>query len=524
MDVKPFKNEPLTDFSKPENKKAFEGALNKIKSRMGREVPLVIGGKKIKTKDKIMSVNPANHREVLAKVSKAGPEEAEKAIETAAETFETWRYSDYKERAEFLLKAADIMRRKKHEFSACMVLEVGKNWVEADADTAEAIDFMDFYGREMLRYGKDQEVDQIPTEDSRLVYIPLGVGVVIPPWNFPCAIMTGMTVATIVTGNTAVLKPASDSPLIAYMLYEIFEELGLPKGVFNYCPGSGSEIGDLLVEHPKTRFIAFTGSKEVGLGIVEKAAKMQPGQIWIKRVIAEMGGKDAIIVDKDADLKAATEGVVASAFGFQGQKCSACSRAIIHKKVYDELVEKIVERAKEISVGPTADVNNYMGPVCSLNAFEKIKKYIGIGRNEGRVVLGGEVEEGKEGWFIPPTIIADVDPKAVIAQEEIFGPVLSIIKADDLDDAIEIANDTEYGLTGAYYGSDLKNIEKVEERFFVGNLYINRKCTAALVGVHPFGGFNMSGTDSKAGGKDYLLLFLQAKTISRFKGLKPFKK
>jgi 1-pyrroline-5-carboxylate dehydrogenase len=523
MNAVPFKNEPLTDFSKPENKKAFEQAIEKIKARIGSEIPLIIGGEKITTTDKIKSVNPAKTSEVIAYVSKAGKAEADKAMNAALKAFETWQYTDYKVRSDYLFKAADIMRKRKHEFSACMVLEVGKNWVEADADTAEAIDFMEFYAREMLRYGADQPLEQIPTEDGRLVYIPLGVGIVIPPWNFPNAIMTGMTTASIVTGNTVILKPSSDSPLIAYMLAEVFEELGLPAGVLNYCPGSGAEVGDYLVDHPKTRFIAFTGSKEVGLRIVERAAKTNPGQIWIKRVIAEMGGKDAIIVDKDADLEAAATGIVASAFGFQGQKCSACSRTILHKDIYEELLNKICEKARKIKVGSTVDIDNYMGPVCSLNAFKSIKKYIETGKNEGRVVCGGEVKEDASGWFIPPTIIADVDPKAVVAREEIFGPVLTVIKANDFNHALAIANDTEYGLTGSYYGSDLEKIKTIEQRFHVGNLYINRKSTGALVAVHPFGGFNMSGTDSKAGGRDYLLLFLQAKAISRMKGIPPFK-
>ncbi|MBN2135255.1 MAG: L-glutamate gamma-semialdehyde dehydrogenase [Acidobacteria bacterium] len=524
MSRPPFVNEPLTDFTKPENKKAFEKALTIMKKRMGEELPLVIGGEKIMTGKKHQSVNPANTKEVIANVSKASKTEAEKAIQAAAKAFETWRFVEPAKRAEYLFKAADIMRKRKHEFSACMVLEAGKNWVEADADTAEAIDFMEFYGREMIRYSSEPKTKlyQIPTEHGRLEYIPLGVCVVIPPWNFPNAIMCGMSTAAIVTGNTVVLKPASDTPMIAYMLVEVFEKLKLPAGVFNFCPGSGSEIGDYLVEHPQTRLISFTGSKDVGLGIVEKAAKLAKGQIWIKRVIAEMGGKDAIIVDKDADLEHAATGIVKSAFGFQGQKCSACSRAIIHKDVYDKIVKLIKEKTEKITVGNTQDVDNYMGPVCSIQAFKTISKYIETGKTEGKVITGGEVQKNQDGFFIPPTVIADVDAKAVIAQEEIFGPVLSVIKADSFDHALEIANDTQYGLTGSIYSSNMKNIEKGEKIFHVGNLYINRHSTGALVGVHPFGGFNLSGTDSKAGGEDYLLLFLQAKSISRLKGHKPF--
>jgi 1-pyrroline-5-carboxylate dehydrogenase len=354
---------------------------------------------------------------------------------------------------------------------------------------------------------------RIPGEDNELKYIPLGVGAVIPPWNFPCAILAGMTTAAIVAGNTVVVKPSSDSPAVAEFFLEILREAGLPPGVVNLVTGAGATVGNALVEHPKTRFVAFTGSKQVGLHITEEAARPRVGQIWIKRVIAEMGGKDFIIVDDDADLDAAASGVLASAFGFQGQKCSACSRAIIHERVYSTFVEKLVDGARKINVGPTTDPRNYMGPVINETAFNKILDYIEIGKKEGTMVAGGEPAPG-EGFFIQPTIIAGVGPKARIAQDEIFGPVLAVIKARDLDDAIRIANDSEYGLTGAFYCRNRSHISRAKEECHVGNLYINRKCTGALVGVHPFGGFNMSGTDSKAGGRDYLMLFTQAKSIS----------
>jgi len=394
-----------------------------------------------------------------------------------------------------------------------MILEVGKSWAEADADTAETIDFCEFYGREALRYAGPQPLVRIPGEDNELRYIPLGVGAVIPPWNFPCAIMAGMTTASLVTGNAVVLKPSSDSPAVAAFFVEILREAGLPPGVVNFVTGSGAKVGNALVEHPKTRFVAFTGSKQVGLHITEQAARPRPGQIWIKRVIAEMGGKDFIIVDDDAHLEAAVKGVVASAFGYQGQKCSACSRVIVHERVYPAFVERLVHKTREIRVGPTTDPANFMGPVINESAFSKILNYIEIGKREGKLIQGGHPLPG-EGFFIPPTIVADVDPKARIAQEEIFGPVLAVIRARDLDDAIRISNDSEYGLTGAIYCRDSRHISRAKEECHVGNLYINRKCTGALVGVHPFGGFNMSGTDSKAGGRDYLLLFTQAKSIS----------
>jgi 1-pyrroline-5-carboxylate dehydrogenase len=438
---------------------------------------------------------------------------ASKAIEVAAETFLSWSRRDPHERAEYLFAAAEVIRRRRCEFSAWMVYEVGKSWPEADGDTAEAIDFLEFYGREMIRYAGHQPLTPYPGEKNELVYIPLGVGVVIPPWNFPLAIMVGMTSAAFVTGNTVVLKPSSESPTIAAKFVEVLEEIGLPRGVVNLLPGPGGKVGQALIEHPKTRFIAFTGSKDVGLGINASAAKPQPGQIWIKRVIAEMGGKDSIVVAEDADVDAAAQGVVASAFGYQGQKCSACSRAIVVDKVYDQFVEKLEARVKALKVGPPDDPSNFMGPVVSERAKKTIMDYIETGKKEGRLIAGGDAAPG-EGHFIAPTVIADVAPDAVISQEEIFGPVLAVIRARDFDDALSIANNTIYGLTGAVYSRSREKLDAARKSFHVGNLYLNRKCTGALVGVHPFGGFNMSGTDSKAGGRDYLLLFLQAKSIA----------
>lgn len=508
-----FRNEPFTDFSKEENRAAFAVALAKVESQLGKEYDLIIGSERIKTEKKIASLNPSNKSEIVGYVSKATQELAEKAIQAAASTFEFWKAIPGEHRARYLFKAAAILRRRKHEFSAWLVKEAGKSWAEADADTAEAIDFMEFYGREMIRYSERQPLTPLAGENNELFYIPLGVGVVIPPWNFPLAIMVGMTTAALVTGNTVVLKPASTTPVIAAQFMEILKEAGVPDGVVNFVPGSGAEVGDYLVDHPLTRFISFTGSREVGLRINERAAKTQKGQKWIKRVIAEMGGKDSIIVDKDADLEQAAAAIVASAFGFQGQKCSACSRAIIHEEVYDEVLQKVVDRTNGLTLGDVRDVNNYMGPVIDEGAFNKIMEYIEIGKKEGRLMTGGEGDSSK-GYYIKPTIFADVDPEARIMQEEIFGPVVAFTKAKDFDHALEIANNTEYGLTGSVFTRNRLHIEKARTEFHVGNLYFNRKCTGALVGVHPFGGFNMSGTDSKAGGRDYLLLFLQAKLTS----------
>jgi len=506
-----FVNEPFTDFSKEENAKAMRAAIEKVKSELGREYPLVIGGERITTSDKLESVNPANRTEVVGRFNKATKELATRAVDTAHETFKTWRNTSAKERADLLFRVAATLRERKHEMSAWMIYEVAKTWPEADGDTAEAIDFCEFYAREMLRYSGGHPLVQIPGEENELDYVPLGVGAVIPPWNFPLAIMAGMTVAAVVTGNTVVLKPSSDAPTIAFKFFEILEEAGMPAGVVNFMTGSGAEVGDVVVDHPKTRFVAFTGSKEIGLRVNERAAKVTDGQVWIKRVVAEMGGKDAIIVAEDANLDDAATGVVQSAFGFQGQKCSACSRAIIDAKVYDEMLEKIVDRTSKIKLADPTDASTSMSAVINEKAFKSINGYIEKGKSEGgRVIIGGG-SDGEQGFFIEPTVIADVKPGATIEQEEIFGPVLAVIKASDYDDALNIANDTQFGLTGAVYSSDEEKLKRARKEFHVGNLYLNRKCTGALVGVHPFGGFNMSGTDSKAGGRDYLLLFLQAK-------------
>ena len=514
MAIPKFKNEALTDFSKPANRKAMEKALAGVRSKFGTEYPIIIAGEELKAPGTFQSLNPSNWSEVVGVFQKGDAYLATKAVEAAAAAFEQWRWVDAKKRVDTLLKAAKLMRKRKHEFSAVMVYEVGKTWPEADADTAEAIDFMEFYAREMLRFAAKQPVVKHPGEKNELVYLPLGVGVVVPPWNFPLAILAGMASAAIVTGNTVVLKPSSDAPMIGWMFFNLMREVGLPAGVLNFVTGPGGSVGDTLVGHPKTRFISFTGSKEVGVHINELAAKVQPGQIWLKRVVAEMGGKDAIVIDDQTNLDAAAAATVASAFGYQGQKCSAASRAIVAEKVYDRFVDLVAEKVKSLKVGASDDPGNYMGPVVNRAAQEKILAYVQKGVEEGgRLVAGGQKGD-ERGNFIMPTVIADVDPKSTIAQEEIFGPVLAVIKAKDFDEGLAIANDTQFGLTGGVWTKNRKKIEKAKKTFHVGNFYVNRKITGALVGVHPFGGFNMSGTDSKAGGRDYLLLFLQAKSIA----------
>jgi 1-pyrroline-5-carboxylate dehydrogenase len=509
----PFKNEAFVDFTKQENVRKMRTALDKVRGQLGREYDLIIGGKRLKTSDKIRSINPAKPSELVGLHQKAGKEHVEPAVNAALKAFSTWSRTSVEERASLLFRVADVMRERKLEYMAWLVFEVSKNWLEADADVSETIDFCEYYAREALRFAKAEPSVQLPGERDTLTYIPLGVGAVIPPWNFACAIMAGMTVASIVGGNTVVLKPSSDSPTIAAKFVELLEECGMPEGVVNFCPGGGASFGDALVVHAKVRYIAFTGSREVGLHINKSAANQQPGQAWIKRTILEMGGKDAIIVDSDADIDSAVEGVAQAAFGFQGQKCSACSRAIIDERIYDKFLEKLKARVERITIGDPVE-NPGMAAVINEGSMNDILRYIEIGKKEGRLITGGaRATSAGDGYFIQPTVIADIQPKSKLEQEEIFGPVLAVIKSRNFDHALEIANDTEFGLTGAVYSSSREKLDRAVREFHVGNLYLNRKCTGAMVGAHPFGGFNMSGTDSKSGGPDYLYLFTQAKSV-----------
>jgi 1-pyrroline-5-carboxylate dehydrogenase len=517
--LSPFTNEPFLDFSSPQVRHQMQQALRDVRTRLGREYDLVIGGRRIRTDGKIVSINPARPREVVGTHQLATAEHVELAISAAQGAFAQWSRRSLPDRADLLFRAAQIIRERKFELCACLTFEVGKNWIEADADVGETIDFLEFYGREALRLHGAATPIQFPGERNLLRYLPLGVGAVIPPWNFPLAIMAGMTSAAIVSGNTVILKPSGDAPTIAAVFFSILEEAGMPDGVVNFCPGAGAKFGSAVVAHPQTRFIAFTGSKAVGLDIHESAAKTRPGQHFIKRTILEMGGKDSIIVEPDADLDAAVEGVVASAFGFNGQKCSACSRAIVHDSIYGLFCDRVQQRVDQLRQGDPAE-NFNVGPVINEAAFKSILEYIEIGRSEGRLLTGGHAVENPDGGFyIAPTVIADIAPTARIAQEEIFGPVLAIIRSSDFDNALAIANNTEYGLTGALYSRSREKLSRAAQEFHVGNLYFNRKCTGAMVGAHPFGGFNMSGTDSKAGGPDYLLLFTQAKSIAEKLGV-----
>jgi 1-pyrroline-5-carboxylate dehydrogenase len=508
-----FRNEPYADFSKAENRGPMMDALARVQAGFGREYPLRIAGRTESATGKLYSYNPSRPEEVVGIHQKASPEQAARAVDAVDGYFRTWSAVPASDRIAMLERAAALLRERKCEFNAWLVYEAGKSWAEAEADTAEAIDFCAYYALQMRRWAAPQPVSQLPGERDQMFYLPLGTGVIIPPWNFPLAILVGMATAALVAGNTVVIKPSSDTPTIAAKFVEVLLEAGFPPESFALLTGSGASVGDVLVAHPRTRFISFTGSMEVGLHINELAARPQPGQIWIKRVVAEMGGKDAIIVDEEADLDAAVQGVLWSAYGFQGQKCSACSRAIVSEKLYDQFLERLAPKVEALRVGPADDPANYMGPVINAGAKRSILNYIEIGKKEGRLVAGGTEAPG-EGHFLRPTVIADIAPTAVIFQEEIFGPVLAVTPARDFDHALALANDSRFGLTGAVFSRNAEKLARAAREFHVGNLYFNRKCTGAMVGAHPFGGFNLSGTDSKAGGPDYLLQFLQAKSIA----------
>lgn len=510
--MKPFTNQMPCDFNDESNVVKQKKALEKVISMLGKEYQNVIDGKAYSTEKKTKSYNPAKPDQLVGTFQKAGKEHADIAIKAANETFKTWKYVPADRRAKFLLDAAEICRQRRFEINAWMIVETGKNFAEAEADTCEAIDFLEFYAREAIRYSKEQPLTPFPGEKNSYFYIPLGVGICIPPWNFPFAIMLGISSASIAAGNTVVLKPSSDSPMMAHLFFSIMQEVGLPDGVLNYLVASGAEAGDFMVEHPLTRFISFTGSMEVGLRINEFAARNSTGQIWIKRIIAEMGGKDTIVVDSETDIDDAAFNVMISAFGFQGQKCSACSRVIVDAKIYDEFLEKLVAKTKELKSGDPIE-NYYCGPVINEASQTKTLEYIEIGKKEGKLLCGGNKVKDLPGYYIEPTIFADIAPDARLSQEEIFGPVLAVIKSNDYDHGLEIANNTIYGLTGAVFSQNREKLEKARKEFHIGNLYFNRKCTGALVDVHPFGGFNMSGTDSKAGSRDYLALFMQGKSV-----------
>ncbi|MFO0808461.1 MAG: L-glutamate gamma-semialdehyde dehydrogenase [Gemmataceae bacterium] len=514
-DAKPFVNEPLTDFSDETKRAAMKAGLAAVKAQLGKSYPLVIGGERINTATFVDSVNPSRTSEVVGKWAKATPEHAKQAIAAAAKAFETWRDTDPIERAAFLEKAANVMRARHFEWAAWITYESAKPWREADVEVGECIDFLDFYAREARMLATPGK-SALAGEDNEYVYEPRGVCVVIAPWNFPLAILCGMVAAAVVTGCTVVMKPSEQSSVIGAKLMGLFEEVGLPKGVVNYLPGDGEEIGPVLVGHPDTAVVAFTGSVPVGLAINEAAAKTPAAQDHVKRVIAEMGGKNATIVDADADLDEAVKGVYEAAFGYSGQKCSACSRAIVLAPVYDKFLERLVEATKSLAIAPADDPGCAVGPVIDEDSRKRILGYIEKAKSEGcRVAYAGDPGPLKDqGTFVAPHVFADVTPDKTIAQEEVFGPVLAVMKAKDIDEALKIATDVKYALTGAVYTRSPATIATAKRRFRVGNLYINRKCTGAMVCRQPFGGFKMSGIGSKAGGPDYLLQFVVPRTIT----------
>jgi RHH-type proline utilization regulon transcriptional repressor/proline dehydrogenase/delta 1-pyrroline-5-carboxylate dehydrogenase len=506
-----FENEPFADFTKESVRKAFIDAVAQVRSQLGREYPLIIGGKEVRTTDTLPSVNPANPSEVIGTICQASTKEIDLAIEAAKKAAPAWKALSPEERAGFLLKAAEIARKEIFTLSAWQTLEVGKQYDQAQADVAEAIDFLEYYAREMIRLGKPQRMGRAPGEMSQLIYQPKGIAAVIAPWNFPLAISCGMSAAAIVTGNPVLYKPAGPSSVVGFTLSEIFRKAGLPDGVFNYVPGRGSVMGDYLVEHPDISLIAFTGSMEVGHRIINKASVVHPGQKQIKKVIAELGGKNAIIIDDDADLDEAIREVLHSAFAFQGQKCSACSRVIVVEPIYAKFIERLVEGARSLAVGPAEDPTYFMGPVVDDKAQANVLKYIEIAKSEGKLLVSSSAPSS--GYYVPLTIVEGITPEHRIAQEEVFGPVLSVMKAKNFDQAIEWANSTRYSLTGAVFSRSPRHLERARSEFNVGNLYLNRGSTGALVERHPFGGFNMSGIGSKAGGPDYLLQFMDPRVV-----------
>lgn len=507
-----FRNEPLVDFSQEANQAKARAAIDAAMAAFGREYPALIGEQRVTTPRMIASICPARPDWTVGRVASCGPEHVGQAVRAAEDAFQDWAFTEVERRAEPLLRLAGLIRRDRFEFLALLGLEIGKDWFEAEAEIGEAIDFCDYYARLAVHHFRFQPLSRMPGEENTYSYIPLGVGAVISPWNFPLAILVGMTAAAVVSGNTVVVKPSSDTPVIACKLMDLILEAGFPPGVVNLVPGPGGELGDCLVSHPKVRFVTFTGSAEVGLRIHGLAGSTR--KRWLTRLVAEMGGKNAIIVDASADLDEAVRGVIRSAYGFQGQKCSACSRLLLHEAVHDRFLEILVERMKELPAGdPWSDPCVFTGPVANRAAFDKILRFIEAGRRESTLLAGGAAID-RPGHFIAPTLFGGVKPGSALALEEIFGPVLAAIRVHSFAEALQVANETDYGLTGAVFARDPALLDQARRRFHCGNLYLNRGCTGAMVGVHPFGGFNLSGTDSKAGGPDYLLNFTQGKTVA----------
>ncbi len=509
-----FKNEPLTDFSIAANRAAFQEALARLRSSLGRKIPLLIGSQQILPHQWMPRRNPSHPNELVGLIARAESIHTDQVLAQAESAFPAWRRVPLPERAAILQRAARRLRERRFELAAWEVMEVGKNWVEADADVAEAIDYLHYYADQMLQLQDQAPLAQVPGERNLYRREPLGPGVVISPWNFPLAILTGMTAAALITGNCVILKPAEQSSIVAFHLAQILRESGVPPGALQFLSGMGKEIGEALVRSEKIRWIAFTGSREVGLKILHTASELAPTQGFVKRVIAEMGGKNAILIDQDADLDEAVLGVAASAFGYSGQKCSACSRVIALRPILERFLDRLIQTTQSLPIGNGEDPSTVIGPLVDEAAKEKVLRFIEIGKSEGRLAFQGTLPAGLQGFFVPPAIFTDVKPENKIAREEIFGPVLAVMAADSFEEALEIANNVPYALTGGLYSRSPRHIEQAAEEFRVGNLYINRKITGAVVGRQPFGGLRLSGIGYKAGGPDYLLQFLQARTIT----------
>ncbi len=507
---RPFQNEPHTDFAHENARTAMADAITEVRRHLGQTRSYPITGATL-AGSVLTSRNPSNPEEIVGQVVCPAERDIVPAIEEARGHFENWRSTPPDHRAEIIVQAAAVMRRRRYELTAWEILETGKPWREADADVAEAIDFLEFYAREMRVLGLPKRLGNVPGELNEQVVQPRGAAVVISPWNFPLAIPTGMVSAALVTGNTVLFKPSERSPIVGSLLMDVMKEAGLPSGVLSFVPG-GPEIGAALVRHPDVQLIAFTGSKAVGLGILAEASKVDPGQRSVKRVIAEMGGKNAIIIDETADLDEAVTGVMASFTGYQGQKCSACSRAIVLESVHDLFLQRLVDAVASLPIGSPEDPGTRMGPMIDERARAKVQEYIDIGKKEGRLVV--ERKGPKDGYFIGPAVFADIRPEHRLAREEIFGPVLAVMKAHDFEEALRMANDSDYALTGGLYSRRPSNILRVREAFDVGNLYINRPITGALVGRQPFGGHRLSGVGTKAGGAEYLQQFVVTRVIS----------
>ncbi|MFC7517848.1 L-glutamate gamma-semialdehyde dehydrogenase [Herbaspirillum sp. GCM10030257] len=513
MQIGPFKSEVIESFAAEPAQREMKEALAKVRGHASQVYPLVIGGKKVHTKDSIVSTNPSNPSEVVGATAQANNEHADQALAAAWKAFDSWKRWPQEERSLVLLKTAEVIRKRRREFEACLVLEIGKNLVDASAEVAETIEFLEYYARQAMKHsGSIEGLTPYPGEHNSSFYVPLGAGVAIAPWNFPMALMTTMVAGAIVVGNTMVCKPAEDTVVSCAKLVEAFEEAGLPAGVLNFLPGIGRDVGEYLVAHPQTRFISFTGSLAVGARINEIASRLSPGQKWFKRVFLELGGKNAVLVDESADLDVAATGIIEGAYGYQGQKCSACSRLVVVDSVYDALIDRVVAHAEKINVG-AAENNPRNGPIINAAQEKKILQYLDIAKGEGKLVTGGRRLDGA-GYFFAPTIYGDVDQNARIAQEEVFGPFVAAIRVKNFEEGMQVVANTNYGLTGSVYSRTRERLEYARREFHVGNLYFNRKNTGALVGIQPFGGFNLSGTDTKVGGPDYLLQFLQMKAVA----------